>query len=277
MESQARPLNSRNILPVRSELLIYFGLTFAFTWAFHLAIIIFKLPFTSDSGSAGQLLYAIGIAGPLIAALIASGVSSGLAGVLCLIKAAFRWRFGWTWYALALFIVGAIYLLSLGLYHFLGGALPNPLFRLTFSGVLFAVLGQIYVVIGEEYGWRGFALPRLQGIFGSLGASLILGAVWACWHLPMFFVSGSNQYGASFLRYSLDIVSWTIVLTLIYYRTGGSVLACMIFHASSNLWFFILNVPKKASLFALGLTVLAGLYGLTRLPRPLFKNISSRP
>lgn len=250
----------------------YFGLTFAFTWAFHSAIIILKKSFDANPGSASQLLYAIGIAGPLMGALLVTGISRGRAGVFDLLKNAFRWRFRWTWYAVALFIIGAVYLLSLALYCLFGGALPTPLIRLSFNGFLWAILGQIYVVIGEEYGWRAFALPRLHCIFGSLGASLILGAAWASWHLPMFFVSCSNQYGTFFLLYLLETVIWTIVLTLIYYRTGGSVLACMIFHASLNLWFFILNFPKKASGYALGLTVLVGLFGLTRLPRPFFKN-----
>lgn len=271
MESNIHSLMPRQRWSIPIELMVYFGLSFAFTWAFHSAIIIFKISFNADPRSASQLLYAIGIAGPLAGALLVTGISRGRAGVFDLLRTAFRWRFRWTWYAVALFIIGAVYLLSLVLYCLFGGALPTPLIRLSFNGFLLAVLGQIYVVIGEEYGWRAFALPRLHCIFGSLGASLILGAAWACWHLPMFFVSGSNQYGTSFLLYLLDMVFWTIVLTLIYYRTGGSVLACMIFHASLNLWFFILNFPKKASGYALGLTVLVGLFVLTRLPRPFFK------
>ncbi len=268
MGSVNRASGSRQRWPILSEVLAYFGLSYAFAWLFHLAIIVFSVPLDSDAGSTGQLLYALGIAGPLAGALGVTGISRGRAGVRDLMRTAFRWRFRWTWYALAVCTVGAIYGLSLGLYSLAGGDLPIPLIHLSFRELLPAVLGQVYVVIGEEYGWRGFALPRLYGLYGSLGASLILGAVWACWHLPMFFVPGSNQYGTSFLRYSASTMSWTIVMTLMYFRTGGSILAVMIFHASSNLWFFILNFPKPAMGFSFGLTTLAGLIGLTKLPRP---------
>lgn len=59
----------------------------------------------------------------------------------------------------------------------------------------------IYIGLGEEIGWTGLALPRFQESLGSLGGSMVVGVLWALWHLPLFFMPGSSQYGISLIGF----------------------------------------------------------------------------
>ena len=144
------------------------------------------------------------------------------------------------------------------------------------------VVAQILLLGGgqEEPGWRGFALPRLQRRFGALGASLVLGAIWAAWHVPSFFISGTSQAGIPFVVDAPYVVLLAVVFAWVYNSTGGSVLATMLLHAGLNaivLWFpaDLTGGISKANLvvvLVVGLTalVLIGAYGprdLANAPR----------
>ena len=255
----------------RSGLWLFFFLAYGFTWVFHLSIPALGWDFDPNPASPSMLLYLVGLAGPLVGALAVSAFLSGSAGVRRLLGTGLRWRFRPVWYGFALFLIPGFYLALIGLHFLTGGGRPDPLLVWS-SGRAFLIIGQVYVVFAEEFGWRGFALPRLQQRFGSLGASLILGVLWGSWHLPMFFVPGSFQYGSSIWMYIVTITIQTILLTLLYNRTGGSVLACMLFHAALNSTAFVINVPADlpASYPAAGYLLLVAL-AITLLPRPLFK------
>ncbi len=191
-----------------------------------------------------------------------------------LLRSAFRWRFGVVWYLCALFLIPGILFVSIVVFN---RGIPHPSEWLTFPALLIA--GQIWVVIGEEYGWRGFALPRLQARFGSLGASLVLGFLWSSWHLPMFFTPGSPQYTETFwfsyLQYVGAITLVTIIMTMLYNHARGSVLVCMLLHASLNIAAFSIQVPPEAVPIVLVLEVLVLIASIILLPRPLFGRNSS--
>ncbi|HEU5103163.1 MAG TPA: CPBP family intramembrane glutamic endopeptidase [Roseiflexaceae bacterium] len=108
-----------------------------------------------------------------------------------------------------------------------------------------AWLGQIgrwrlfFLVIGEELGWRGYALPRLQARYGGLGASLILGILWAAWHLPNQFIPGLEFYGYGFATFALYVVAMTVLFTWLARETHGSVLLAWLFHGAINTLFFL--------------------------------------
>lgn len=86
----------------------------------------------------------------------------------------------------------------------------------------------------EELGWRGFALPRLLEQFTAVSASLLIGIVWAVWHLPLLVLEGTSQFGGDFVPYLITLVALSIMFTWLYRVTGGSVLLVMILHASQN-------------------------------------------
>lgn len=87
---------------------------------------------------------------------------------------------------------------------------------------------------GEEIGWRGYALPRLAARFGLGGASIVLGVIWACWHLPLFYFQGADTNGQSFVAYLLQVTALSVAIAWLYWRTNGSLLLTMLMHAAIN-------------------------------------------
>jgi hypothetical protein len=82
--------------------------------------------------------------------------------------------------------------------------------------------------------WRGYALPRLAGHLGLGGASILLGGVWALWHLPLFFLPATGSTGQSFPIYLLQVTAISVTMAWLYWKTEGSLLFVMLMHASVN-------------------------------------------
>jgi membrane protease YdiL (CAAX protease family) len=92
------------------------------------------------------------------------------------------------------------------------------------------------LVVGEEIGWRGFALPRLLKTHRALGASLLLGLLWAGWHAPNFlFLDESSAYGKSFIAYCAWVIPFAVLMTWVFVNTKGSILVATLFHAAGNI------------------------------------------
>lgn len=98
----------------------------------------------------------------------------------------------------------------------------------------FAIPFSTPVQAGEEIGWRGYALPGLAARLGLPAASLVLGVVWACWHLPFFVLAGSDKTGQSFPVYVLGVTALSVAMAWLYWRTHGSLLLTMVLHAAIN-------------------------------------------
>src|SRR5262249_7979945 len=90
------------------------------------------------------------------------------------------------------------------------------------------------VQAGEEIGWRGYWLPLLGTRVGPPRASPHPGLVWAAWHLPLFFIPGTSNYGQSFVIFTLQVVAISVPMAWLYARTGGSLLLVMLMHAANN-------------------------------------------
>jgi uncharacterized protein len=89
--------------------------------------------------------------------------------------------------------------------------------------------------LGEETGWRGYALPRLRAARGPLAASLILAVPWILWHLPAFFyLPNYMSFGVMLPGFAIGVAAGSVVYTWLYERTGGSILAAALFHGSFN-------------------------------------------
>ncbi|MFO7171107.1 MAG: CPBP family intramembrane glutamic endopeptidase, partial [Chloroflexota bacterium] len=189
------------------------------------------------------------------------GLSEGRAGVAALLRPIAKWRVGPQWYAFALLANLVIWLIAFGLVlgpGLLAAALSHwELLLTTFlPGV---ALGLLIPSIGEEPGWRGFALPRLQRRYGPARGTLILGALHGLWHLPAL---GTILFGpmrpAQVVTFLLTAVAGTFLYTWLYNRSGGSVLLAIVMHAASNAasqWF---NALFAQSGLALPETGLAG-------------------
>jgi membrane protease YdiL (CAAX protease family) len=260
--------STRNLDNAGKEVLAYFLAALGFTWTIHFSIIVFSVPFSMDISTPGMQLYLLGLAGPLFASVAVSAYQSGVDGIKGLLSKALNWRFPLRWYLIAILLVPAINLANILIFY---DRVPDGFAWFAVTPIL--IVGQIWVVVAEEFGWRGFALPRLQASYGSLGATFALAPIWAIWHLPMFFVPGSPQYSenvpASLAVYTFVIVCLSILFTVIYNRSNGSVLACMLFHAFLNIAAFTIRIPPDINIsiyIICGVAVLA----VALLDRPLF-------
>jgi membrane protease YdiL (CAAX protease family) len=151
--------------------------------------------------------------------------------------------------------------------------LPGVSTQLLITAPLLFLIGGL--VNGEEIGWRGFALPRLQAKYNALTASLILGIVWALFHLPLFFTRGDSFASTPPLSFLIRMIAAAILFTWLSNNTGGSLLLAYLMHAASNFWPRVLPLAAMAAPFAWlgdGVTILAValvvlIYGSTHLSR----------
>lgn len=135
------------------------------------------------------------------------------------------------------------------------------------------------VQAGEEIGWRGYALPRLAARFGFARASVLLGVIWATWHLPIFFVPGVDNFGQSFPVFLLEVTALSVAITWLYAHTNESLLLVMLMHSAVNQTLGIVPsaVANAANPFALSTSLVAWLtaaflwitavYFLLRMPK----------
>lgn len=220
----------------------FFVLAFTLSWAV-------ELPLAASAQGwlavpVPSALHYLASFGPLVAALVLTAATEGRPGLRHLLAGLVKWRVGLGWILvstlapIALFVVAAVVgyattrtwpdLALLGVVDYLpylgvGGAFT--LWMLTFG-------------VGEEVGWRGYALPRLQQGHTALSATLILGGVWALWHLPAFFYK--DTYVAMGLVAGLPllllaILAASIIFTWLYNSTRGSLLMVILFHSLFDL------------------------------------------
>jgi len=145
----------------------------------------------------------------------------------------FKWQISPWYYVFALTFMAAIKLSSATLYRLDTGSWPA--FGATPVAVMvIAVLVSTPVQAGEEIGWRGFMLQRIADRIGFAWAGLVVGVVWAAWHLPMFLMPYGDMVGQSFPVFLLAVTALSVAMAWLYLRSGGSLLLTMIMHAAIN-------------------------------------------
>lgn len=178
--------------------------------------------------------------GFIAASVAITGLTLGKAGVIALLKRYLQWRVGWKWYLAAFVLPPALLLLGVTLnatltkvppdfstvmaHEIFGKSANLPLFILPFF--MIEIISN-----GEEIGWRGYALPRLQAKYSAFASSLFLGVIWGFWHLPRYLPIFNP---AAFGWFMVHITAASILLAWLYNGTGGSLLLVMIFHAAGN-------------------------------------------
>ena len=185
---------------------------------------------------------------PLWAALLVSSRRLGGEGVRSLIGQIFRWRTGLDWYALALAGPILLFSLALGIARLAGSSLPRfgPEELVGAAGIFVAAL---VFALGEEYGWRGYLQPALQARWPPLGAALLVGAVWAAWHAPLFLDPAAVQSGIPPLAFLALDIGASVLLAWAYNSTAGSLLIVVLAHAATNasLGAITINLPDSHS------------------------------
>jgi membrane protease YdiL (CAAX protease family) len=228
-----QPSAPRQGVLARHPLVFFFLLSFLFSWVYWGLYKALQLP---------SLLFALGAAGPLVSALSVLAITSGKPGVLGLLRSFVHWRVGVQWYLVTLIGFPVLTFLA---FLVVPGALADfvapdwsfvPFYLSNFAFALFLAGGPLL----EEGGWRGFALPRLQQLHGPLVGTLILGALWSLWHLPIFFgplsLTGPDATFVSasiaFILFTIGLIGISVVITWVLNNTGGSVLMAILLHAA---------------------------------------------
>lgn len=220
------------------SLVAFFLLTYLVTWTSWFAAWVLS----GGRGATGYpqpglpvLLFYIGVFGPLLVAVWLTRRYEGTAGVRALLQRLVQWDVGLRWYVFALTYTIAIKLSVALVHRLVTGAWPTfgsePLY-IMFAAIIGSML--IFSQSGEEVGWRGYALPRLATRFGLPGGSIILGVIWAVWHLPLFFIAGTDTTGQSFPLYLLQVTALSVAIAWLYANTSGSLFLTMLMHASIN-------------------------------------------
>ncbi|HMF92270.1 MAG TPA: type II CAAX endopeptidase family protein [Candidatus Angelobacter sp.] len=265
------------------SLLKFFLLTYAVTWT----VFIVVGAITAHAAAAGRppagllaLMVLPGVFAPAIVAIALTAWAEGRDGVAALLRPLFRWRVGFGWYVFAIGFMAAIKLTVALVLRVATGSWPRfgqEAWYIMLAATIFSTVvgGQA----GEEIGWRGYALPGLAARFGLGRASVLLGVIWATWHLPLFFIPGADLLGQSFAVYLLQVTALSVVFAWLYWRTQGSLLLTMLLHAAINntkdvvpsavqnaTHPFTLSASRVAWL-TVGLLWIAAAYFLMKMPR----------
>ena len=235
-------------------LVAFFALAFLGGWAVLLPTVLFESGFgliSIDIPAPAVMLSFIpaAMAGPALAAFVVSRMIEGKEGTRKLLRGRIlRWRVGVQWYLIAVFGMPIVYFLAASLV--LGIAPLDALIEkwpLLFTSYLPKVVMVFLIVsLWEEIGWMGFALPRLQDRYGPMMASVVLGVMWALWHLPAYFNSTQvveDKVGLGELDRLLHLLPLLIllaiftrvVMTWLFNRAMGSVIVVTLFHAAFNI------------------------------------------
>jgi membrane protease YdiL (CAAX protease family) len=270
------------------EIALFTGLAYALSWLWWGLLLTLGVPLVPDLSQLGaesqgvRMLIVVGDFGPLIAALLLRLFVSkeGLRGSM-------GWRRSWRYYTVALlapplfFGLLAIlnHLTGLGRIAWTGSDMPLGVYlviQLPSSSLIISLF-----VLGEEYGWRGYLLPRLLPL-GEVRATFLVGLIWAFWHLPLLLLGVTYPGQSPWLAiplFTAIVILLSFPFTWFYRATGGSVILAALLHGSINAFGDGLSAPElvpqanpllvgSAGLvtgLALLLLVLA-VYGLGRRP-----------
>jgi membrane protease YdiL (CAAX protease family) len=220
-------------------LVSYFVLAYAGSWIVSIPAILAYWGYLPGAWTAA--FYLGPFAGPFVAAFVMTGISEGRPGVHRFLRRFLIWRVGWPWYAFILLGIPALMLAGLlvlpGVAPSFQGLTPQFVLNYPLSFLVIFLLGG---PLGEEPGWRGFALPRLQPRFGPMGGTLLLGILWAGWHLPAFLTPAQHggpgtDWAAFFTNFPIFVASttaMTVVFTWVFNHTRASIFIAILLHAS---------------------------------------------
>ncbi len=219
-------------------LLSFFILAYGISWLLWLPTVVLDIPTIVEPDYVPSLWILPGIVlGTTGAAFLTTWITQGGRGIQRLLKRYAIWRVGLHWF---LFAVGGLPVLKVLVGALLSGGDPALRAFLPGSLALYPAAYLSHFFFGplwEEAAWRGFALPRLQYRHGPLLGTLILGALWAFWHLPVYLPSGIRQAGLAagltgFGQFAVVAIAMTFIFTWLFNHTRGSLLLTILLHAS---------------------------------------------
>ncbi len=207
---------------------IFFLATFVVSWTLW-----FAAAAVPPQASYRPVLFFVGAIAPALVALGLAMRPDERPDMDTLLRRVTSWRVAPRWYVFAIGYMGAIKLAAALIQRIVTGAWP-AFGYVPWYFIVVAVTVSTFVQAGEEIGWRGYALPHLAERIGLARASILLGVVWAVWHLPLFFISGTDVVGQPFPVFALSVTALSVAMAWLYARTNQSLLLVMLIHAAVN-------------------------------------------
>ena len=278
-QTMAPPIQTTTI--ESKSLVTFFLIAFIFTWLFWMPDALSKMGIIPASPLTG--LGFLGAFGPLIAAITLTAIHEKKAGLVALFRRAIDHHFKKQWWFSIILLFPALVILAFLLAVTTEGAVPSSQ---VFSEpwILFPAFFSVLFLSGpfeEEFGWRGYALPRLQAKFSALSSSLILGFIWAIWHIPQFLIPNNGMfYKTPIWTFIPTVIAATILFTWVYNNTHGSLLSMLLLHTTFNLSMFTFPVldTNFGFLYVLGVfSIVALLVTVMFNPLEFRRNASSNP
>ncbi|HEY6688511.1 MAG TPA: type II CAAX endopeptidase family protein [Propionibacteriaceae bacterium] len=215
----------------RHPLAAFLVLTYGLTWALWIPLDIFR---DAAAGPYTSLALLIGSNIPSAVAIVLTLVGFGWGATRKLLSRLLIWRISWRWYLVLLaptaLVVGTITLIAVTR----GGptaALAVPLLSAIITIAFMTFPGS---ALGEEMGWRGFALPRLQFRRTALTASLVVGSLHGLWHLPLWLRGNVDHPLSLYPAFLIQTLALSVIYTWLYNSSKGSLLLVVLFHTSTN-------------------------------------------
>ncbi len=247
-----------------SNTVLFFAGTFLLTWIFWSLPLLYKLGYISNLPP----WWGIGGFAPSVVGALTVLFSYGKEGIKLLFKRMIRFKSTMALYSFVvifpLALAACTMLISTIVFniHFDWSKLPDAyLIPILFIQIL--LLGG---PLNEELGWRGFALPALLEWMNGLRASLIIGVMWAIWHLPLYFAEIPGYTSMPFFSYLLNVISLSVIFTHLYRKGGNQLWLCILLHAILNTtnWLLLPLMPEGktfliTSIYAL-LTTLSAIF-----------------
>jgi uncharacterized protein len=216
----------------RHPIITFFVLTYALSW-----ILESPLVFLRDSATDTQRLVLIILASnvPSVVAIVLTAIVLGRGALRKLLGRLLIWRVDPRWYLVVMLGPVALAVGVVALNTLLGGPASGLGMSLLSAAIFLGFSIFPGSALGEEIGWRGYALPRLQDGRSALGASLIIGPIWALWHLPLWLTGEPGRTPTLYAAFVVSAFAMSGILTWVYNSTGGSLLMVGLLHATVNL------------------------------------------
>ncbi len=249
----------------------FYVLAFVISWLGWLPVVAASQGVSLFKHPAFQILLILPAVGPTLAAVIVQRVLVGKAETDAWFRSLWRWKVGVLWLVVAIALPAILHLAdglaerALGLpvaFEMASEKTPG----LVLAAFMIALLSNPW----EEVGWRGFALPRLQARHTAFTATLIVGTLWALWHLPIFFWTDNPMSRSPFVIWFISTVASAFVYTWLYNSTQGSVLAVALYHVLDNTYGALIGSGSVAAscIVNVGVAVaLVAVFGMANLSR----------
>jgi len=216
----------------RHPLITFFVLAYALSWMLESPLVFLR---DSITDTQGLILTILASNVPSVLGIVLTAMVLGRGALKKLLGRLLIWRVNPLWYLLLVLGPAALVAGVVPLNALLGGpalSLGMPLLGIAVFLAFHIVPGS---ALGEEIGWRGYALPRLQSRMSALSAALIIGPIWALWHLPLWLTGEPGRTPTLYAGFVVSVIALSVVLTWVYNSTRGSLLMVVLLHATYNL------------------------------------------